>query len=103
MTLEEEIKKQQQIEMAIFWDLVSLFLPKSKERHALGDNKIFEAIYRAYIEFRPILLRSVFKRQAEGIIGEIEELPVRDPTGEPLLNKNKLLYDLRSKFLKTEK
>ncbi len=45
-------------EASIFWDKISEYLPKSIERSALGDEKIYRAFYQAYTEFRPHLLSS---------------------------------------------
>ncbi len=52
----EKAKEEIDNEVAIFWNKMSEYLPKSLERSALGDEKIFTALKLAYIEFRPALL-----------------------------------------------
>ena len=37
-----------QSELAMFWDEIANYLPKSKERAALGDEKIFNAFAATY-------------------------------------------------------
>ena len=45
-------------ELAIFWNEIALNLPKSIERSALGDEKIFRAFQIAYPKMREYLLTS---------------------------------------------
>ena len=52
MVEEERIKS----EASIFWSKIAEYLPKSLERSALGDEKIYTAFFQAYTEFRPVLL-----------------------------------------------
>ena len=60
--LEEVIKKEKlESELAIFWDKIASYLPKSIERSSLGDDKIFTAFKQAYIEFRPLIADEVLK------------------------------------------
>lgn len=74
--LEEVIKKEKlESELAIFWDKIASYLPKSIERSALGDDKIFTAFKQAYIEFRPLIADEVLKV----IIRKIEEIETFEP------------------------
>jgi len=70
----ENIIKKEKIdsELAIFWDKMSSYLPKSIERNALGDEKIFTALKQAYIEFRPLIADEVLKVVVETL--DIEKL-----------------------------
>ena len=43
-------------ELAVFWDEIAQGLPKSLEREALGDEKIFTAFRAAYPKIRKQLL-----------------------------------------------
>jgi len=52
-------------EMSVFWDTIASYLPKSVERAALGDEKIFNAVYRAYTEFRPHLVNTPLPTSGE--------------------------------------
>lgn len=72
--LEEVIKKEKlESELAIFWDKISSYLPKSIERSALGDDKIFTAFKQAYIEFRPLIADEVLKVMVEKIEKEFPD------------------------------
>lgn len=53
--LQEE--NREQAELVVFWETITSGLPKSIERYALGDEKIFIAFKRAYPEIR----KHVFK------------------------------------------
>ncbi len=46
--LTQAYKDREETEIAIFWDEMSQYLPKSLEREALGDAKIFRAFKAAY-------------------------------------------------------
>ena len=52
-------------------------MPKSLERRALGDEKIYRAFYQAYIEFRPFLfselLKKILAEERTRIIGILDE------------------------------
>lgn len=45
-------------ELAVFWDEIAQHLPKSIERSALGDEKIFDAFATAYPNMRQHLITS---------------------------------------------
>jgi len=50
-TEEKEWENKLKSEASIFWSKIAENLPKSLERSALGDEKIFRAFYPAYKEF----------------------------------------------------
>jgi len=56
MNKEEQTIKS---EASIFFSKISEYLPKSIERSALGDEKIYQAFHRAYIEFIPVLVNQI--------------------------------------------
>jgi hypothetical protein len=47
--------KQEESELAAFWEEISQYLPKSIERAALGDEKIFRAFKGAYPKIKSYL------------------------------------------------
>ena len=52
-------------EVAVFWDEISQHLPKSVERSALGDEKIFRAFYVAYPKIKSYLRDKIFQAVEE--------------------------------------
>jgi len=64
----EKVKTES--ELSIFWCKIAECLPKSFERSALGDEKIFRAFSEAYIEIKPI----IFESCKDKIINEIKKL-----------------------------
>ena len=54
-TPDTEVEKA---ELAVFWDEIAQHLPKSIERSALGDEKIFRAFATAYPKMKKHLLTS---------------------------------------------
>lgn len=75
----EYIREKNKIdsEISIFWDKMSEYLPKSFERSALGDEKIFIAFKQAYIEFRPFIADEVLKVVVRKIK---EKFPIEEDT-----------------------
>ena len=66
-----EEKQAIQSEIAVFWDEIANNLPKSIERSALGDEKIFNAFATAYPKIRHHLLTTTAQRVREETIGKI--------------------------------
>lgn len=60
-------------EASIFFSKISEYLPKSLERSALGDEKIYHAFYQAFIEMRPYISRQTRLDLLNEIEGEIIE------------------------------
>ena len=65
-------------ELSVFFDCISKNLPKSIERVALGDEKIFRAFRAAYQEIRSYLLKS----HNDALVAEIEKM--RKEISEPI-------------------
>ena len=70
--LQQRIEEQEKIEVAVFWDEISRYLPKSLERAALGDEKIFLALKIAYSKIRKYLINSAIDQCLEAL-GEEKE------------------------------
>jgi hypothetical protein len=51
-----EVKQKEDSELAVFWDEMAKALPKSIERSALGDEKIFIAFKSTYLKIKIHLL-----------------------------------------------
>lgn len=66
----EELKA----EAAVFFDLISKYLPKSQERAALGDEKIYQAFYQAFVEFRPHIQKSAYLSALAAVQEKLDEL-----------------------------
>lgn len=60
-------------EASIFFSKISEYLPKSLERSALGDEKIYRAFYQAFIEMRPYISRQTRLDLLNEIEGEIKK------------------------------
>lgn len=63
-------------ELAVFWDEISKFLPKSKERKALGDDKIFKALRIAYPGMRQHLMDECYETIRKQVCGWFD-VPLR--------------------------
>lgn len=63
--MEPNNKEWEKSELAVFWDEISKFLPKSVERAALGDEKIFIAFKSAYPLIKRFILLSHDKEMKE--------------------------------------
>ena len=50
--------EMEKAELAVFWDEMAQHLPKSIERSALGDEKIFRAFATAYPKIKKHLISS---------------------------------------------
>ncbi len=55
-------------EVAIFWNEIESFLPKSFEREALGDNAIFIAFRATYPKIRNYIIKQTEQRVAREIL-----------------------------------
>lgn len=65
-TLNIDVEKEKiKSEASIFWELFAENLPKSLERSALGDKKIYDAFFPAYMSFRKHLLSQQRKEIVE--------------------------------------
>lgn len=73
--IEQIIDTKTEAELSIFWQEIAQHLPKTLEREALGDHKIFNAFAIAYKKMKPILLSSYNKQLLDGVEGEVKELP----------------------------
>ena len=60
-------------ELAVFWDEIAQHLPKSIERSALGDEKIFCAFATAYPKMKKHLVTSRDTYWKERVRKEVEE------------------------------
>lgn len=49
-------KHKEKAEASVFWSLIEDNLPKSREMSALGKEKVYQAFYPAYLEFRKHLI-----------------------------------------------
>lgn len=74
--IEQIIDTKTEAELSIFWQEISQHLPKTLEREALGDHKIFNAFAIAYKKMKPILLSSYNKQLLDGVEGEMLSKPV---------------------------
>ena len=75
MTINTIIKEKTiQSELAVFWDEIASSLPKSMERSALGDEKVFKAFASAYPKMRDHLFRAgaaaMLQRVRDGVAYE---------------------------------
>ena len=68
--IEEE---RNESELAVFWDKMASYLPKSIERSALGDEKIFIAFKATYPEIKKHIQISLIKMIVEMVESEKEE------------------------------
>jgi len=59
-------------ELAVFWDEIAQHLPKSIERSALGDEKIFRAFATAYPKMKKHLISSRDTYWKERVREEVE-------------------------------
>jgi len=59
--IEEGEKERTDSELAIFWNEIATYLPKSYERSALGDEKIFIAFKQAYPQLKKHIQISLIK------------------------------------------
>ena len=69
-TIIEENKKK--AELSIFWQEMSTYLPKTLEREALGDSKIFQAFALTYPSIKKYLLSTLLdeiERENQELIG----------------------------------
>lgn len=57
--MEENKNSKIEVEASVFWSKIAEYLPKSFERSALGDEKIYNAFYPAYLQFREVLLHTL--------------------------------------------
>lgn len=55
-------------EIAVFWDEMASFLPKSLEREALGDEKIFRAFRAVYPKIKEHFFYEIYKELEEEYI-----------------------------------
>lgn len=55
-------------ELAVFWDEISTNLPKSIEREALGDKKIFSAFRIAYPKIKSHIVKEARKERDKEIV-----------------------------------
>lgn len=55
-------------EVAVFWDEMASFLPKSLEREALGDEKIFRAFRVVYPKIKEHFFHQIIKELEEKYI-----------------------------------
>lgn len=64
---EQEIIEKQKVdsEASIFWSKIAENLPKSIERSALGDEKIFRAFYPVYKEIREHFISKMAEQRKE--------------------------------------
>lgn len=76
--IEQIIDTKTEAELSIFWQEIAQHLPKTLEREALGDHKIFNAFAIAYKKMKPILLSSYNKQLLDGIEGEIDSLEPKE-------------------------
>jgi hypothetical protein len=51
-----------QTEIAVFWDRMAGFLPKTPEREALGDEKIFLAFAATYPEIKKYIITKTYEQ-----------------------------------------
>jgi lysine/ornithine N-monooxygenase len=77
-----EWEQRTKAELAVFWDEIAKALPKSMERSALGDEKIFRAFASSYPKMREHLLtaeRDRLVKEVEGLSkGMKEEINIAD-------------------------
>ena len=67
-TKERETTKS---ELAVFWNEMAKHLPKSIERSALGDEKIFKAFQIVYPKIKQHITKTLYtKEQVLELIGE---------------------------------
>ncbi len=67
--------EMEKAELAVFWDEMAQHLPKSIERSALGDEKIFRAFATAYPKIKKHLISSrdtYWKERIVAIINDID-------------------------------
>lgn len=70
-TIIEENKKK--AELSIFWQEMSTYLPKTLEREALGDSKIFQAFALTYPSIKKYLLSTLLDEMEKSL--PEEEIP----------------------------
>lgn len=74
-----------QSELALFWNEISQNLPKSRERSALGDEKIFTAFAATY----PKMREHIFHAGAAAMLERVREgVPKELPTNATDLSEN---------------
>lgn len=83
--MEEKIKLNKEIaqietELAFFWEIMSGYLPKSVERSALGDSKIFYAFKATYPKIKDFI-RNQTLEEARGCVPK-EQAIFRNATNE---------------------
>ena len=67
-----EIENQIKTEAAVFWAEIESNLPKSREMAALGKEKVYQAFYPAWVEFRKYFISSSLKALLESLISDLE-------------------------------
>ena len=63
-------KEELNSELSVFFSEIQENLPKSIERKALGDNKIFIAVKIAYTKFRPVLIKKIQEETLREVLPE---------------------------------
>jgi len=87
-------REKNENEVSVFWDLISSHLPKSVERSALGDEKIFLAFKAAY----PSIKNYIVKSTLEEVINEIPDAEIDEYSGDSV-SLLELKQQLRDKWL----
>ena len=67
-----EIENQIKTEAAVFWAEIESNLPKSREMAALGKEKVYQAFYPAWVEFRKYFLSSQITELLQSLIVGLE-------------------------------
>jgi len=79
--IEEGEKERTDSELAIFWNEIATYLPKSYERNALGDEKIFIAFKQAYPQLKKHIQISLIKMIVEIVENTDEYVEAYDADG----------------------
>lgn len=74
----QENEWREESEIAVFWDEMASFLPKSIERSALGDEKICNAFRAMYPKMKAHLL----DQHSAHLVERIENMAIVDDYGE---------------------
>ena len=67
-----EIENQIKTEAAVFWAEIESNLPHSREMAALGKEKVYQAFYPAWVEFRKYFLSSQITELLQSLIVGLE-------------------------------